>query len=77
MVDRLKQILKNYEVYSVERGNAIRYYKCYWDNINGYAVIVFECEDDNEIRIMNRVMTDTEVADYTYKYIKESEEIAA
>lgn len=75
MIDRLKYILKSIDIYTVERGDALIVYKCYWDNLNGYAVIVFECEEDCEIRIMNRVMTAKEMADYIYKYIEEREEI--
>lgn len=75
MIDQIKSMLENLDVYTVERGDALRVYNCYYDTNKGHTMILIECDEYYEIRLLNEVLTSQQVVNLTYKYIEEREEI--
>lgn len=63
------------DVYTVERGDALQIYNCYWDTANGHTLVLIECGEYYEVRLLKEVLTSQQVVDLTYKYIEEREGI--
>lgn len=75
MLDRIKLTSEHLDVYTVELGDELRVYNCYWDTDKGHTLILIECGEHYEIRLVNEVLTSQQVVNLTYKYIEEREEI--
>lgn len=75
MIEQIKLMFENLDVYTVECVDALRVYNCYWDTNKGHTMILIECDEHYEIRLLNEVLTSQQVVDLTYKYIEEREEI--
>lgn len=75
MLERIKITCEKLDVYTVERGDALLIYNCYWDTDKGHTLILIECGEHYEIRLLNEVLTSQQVVNLTYKYIEEREEI--
>lgn len=75
MIEQIKLMFEHLDVYTVERGDTLRVYNSYWDTNKGHTMILIECGEHYEIRLVNEVLTSQQVVNLTYKYIEEREEI--
>lgn len=71
MLEEIKGLMNNHEIYSVKN----RLYYIWWDTDKGHTLILIECDDDYEIRLLNRVMQRADMDNLIYKMITEREEL--